>query len=88
MTLSSLLPRAAEGLRSELDRLRRETTTVCQRLARQAERNLVAARQGLALIRDVLGESLGSQAPVSAYDRHGLAAYAGTPRGCVLNLRS
>lgn len=88
VTLTRLLPRAADGLRGELDRLRRETTTVCQRLARQAERNLVVARQGITLIRDVLGESLGTLAPVSAYDRHGIAGSATSPRGCVLNLRS
>lgn len=87
VTVSRILHRAPDGLRAELDRLRRETATICQRLGRQAERNMVIARQGLSLIRDILGESLGSQAPVAAYDRHGMAGAPSAPRGSVLNLR-
>lgn len=87
VTLSRILPRAPDGLRAELERLRREVAAVCQRLGRQAERNLVVARQGLALIRDVISSSLGEHAPAIAYDRRGMIGNPIPPRGAVLNIR-
>lgn len=85
-TLSRILPRAPEGLRAELDRLRHEVAQVCNRLGRQAERNLVVARQGLSLIREVLGDAMGAK-PVVAYDRRGLIGTPAAMRGSVVNIR-
>jgi cell division septum initiation protein DivIVA len=86
VTLSRLLGRAPEAIRLELERLRTEITTVCQRLGRQAERNLIIARQGIALIRDVLGDAFGTR-PVTAYDRRGLIGTGPPRRGAVLNIK-
>lgn len=87
VTLSRILPQVPETVRAELDRLRREVAAVCQRLGRQAERNLVVARQGLSLIRDVISSSLGEPTPAIAYDRRGLVGAPTPPRGSVLNIR-
>lgn len=86
VTMSEVLQRTPEALRGELDRLRREVAQVCQRLGRQAERNLVVARQGLSLIRDVLGDAMGAK-PVVAYDRRGMVGTPAPDRGAVLNFR-
>lgn len=86
VTMSRVLPKAPEAVRGELDRLRREIADVCQRLGRQAERNLVVARQGLTLIRDVLGDAMGAK-PASAYDRRGMLGAPVAARGTVLNIR-
>jgi len=86
-TLSRILPRAPESARAELERLRQEIAQVCQRLGRQAERNLVVARQGLSLIREVLGDAVGAK-PSVAYDRRGLVGAPVSNRGAVVNIRS
>lgn len=85
-TLSRILPRAPEGLRAELDRLRQEIAQICNRLGRQAERNLAVARQGLSLIREVLNDAVGAT-PSVAYDRRGLVGAPGPTRGSVVNIR-
>lgn len=86
VTLGALLPHAAAPLRQELERLRDELQSVCQRLTQQSERNLAVARQGLALIREVLGGAAGQQ-PAAAYDRRGFAQAPPPPRGALLDLR-
>jgi hypothetical protein len=86
VTVSRILSKAPDALRLELDRLRREVAQVCQRLGRQAERNLVVARQGLSLIREVLGDAMGTRT-VSAYDRRGMIGAPIAQRGSVLNIR-
>ena len=86
VTLSKVLGQAPEAIRSELERLRQEMVQVCQRLGRQAERNLVVTRQGLAMIRDVLGQAMGAK-PICAYDRRGMIGAPSAPRGAVINMR-
>lgn len=86
VTLSKVVARVPEAVRSEIERLRQEVVQVCQRLGRQAERNLAVSRQGLALIRDILGDALGGRSP-AAYDRRGLAAAPAVRRGAVLDIR-
>lgn len=85
-SLSRILPRAPDGLRADLERLRQELVQICNRLGRQAERNLVVARQGLSLIREVLGDAMGAK-PVVAYDRRGLIGTPMAMRGAVVNIR-
>ncbi len=86
VTLSKVLALAPAAVRIELERLRQEVVQVCQRLGRQSERNLVVTRQGLAMIRDVLGEAMGAK-PMVAYDRRGLVGAPMAPRGAVVNIR-
>lgn len=86
ITLSKVLISAPEAIRTELERLRSDVVLVCQRLGRQAERNLAVTRQGLALIRDVLNDAMGAT-PVVAYDRRGLVGTPTAPRGAMLNIR-
>jgi len=86
VTLSKVLALAPAAIRSELERLRQEVVQVCQRLGRQSERNLVVTRQGLAMIRDVLGEAMGAK-PMVAYERRGLIGAPSAPRGAVVNFR-
>ncbi len=86
VTLSKVLAKAPEAVRGELDRLRREVVQVCQRLGRQSERNLAVTRQGLSLIRDVLGDAMGAK-PAVAYDRRGLVGAPAPIRGAVVNFR-
>jgi len=86
ITVSRILSKAPDALRLELDRLRREVAQVCQRLGRQAERNLVVARQGLSLIREVLGDAMGTRT-ANAYDRRGMIGAPIAQRGAVLNIR-
>lgn len=85
-TLSRILPKAPEGIRADLERLRHELAQVCNRLGRQAERNLVVARQGLSLIREVLGDAVGAK-PVAAYDRRGFVGAPTAMRGSMVNIR-
>lgn len=85
-SLSRILPKAPESIRRDLERLRQEITQVCTRLGRQAERNLVVARQGLSLIREVLGDAVGAK-PVVAYDRRGLMSAPVSTRGSMVNIR-
>ena len=86
VTLSKVLTRAPEAVRAELERLRQEVVKVCQRLGRQAERTLVVTRQGLSLIRDVLGDVMGAK-PIVAYDRRGLIGAPAPVRGAMINIR-
>jgi hypothetical protein len=85
-SLSRILPRAPEGLRADIERVRQELVQICNRLGRQAERNLVVARQGLSLIREVLGDAIGAK-PAMAYDRRGLVGPQLSIRGTVVNIR-
>ena len=86
VTLTLVLQQAPEAIRRELERLRKEVVQVCQRLGRQSERNLAVARQGLSLIRDVLGDAVGAR-PVQAYDRRGMIGTPSAMRGSVVNFR-
>ncbi len=86
VTLSKVLARAPDTIRSELERLRKDVVQVCQRLGRQSERNLVVTRQGLSLIRDVLSDAMGAK-PTSAYDRRGLIGMPSPVRGAMVNFR-
>ncbi len=86
VTLSKVLQRAPEAVRGELERLRQEVVKICQRLGRQSERNLVIARQGLSMIREVLGDAMGSR-PSVAYDRRGMIGAPMPVRGSVVNFR-
>jgi hypothetical protein len=85
--LSKVLPYAPEHLRAELESRRQELVRICERLRRITDRNLAVVRQGLTLVRDILGEAFGTPAAVPVYDRRGISSSGLTGGGRMLNIR-
>jgi hypothetical protein len=85
--LSAVLPHAPDPLRSELESRRQELTRICERLRRITDRNLAVVRQGLTLVRDILGDAFGAPATAPIYDRRGMAGNSLGGGGRMVNVR-
>ena len=85
LRLSQLLAKLPEPVRGELARRQADLAALLERLRLINERNQLLIRQGLAFTREILTAIVGPEA-TPAYDRRGLAGYAPTSRGNLINL--
>jgi flagellar biosynthesis/type III secretory pathway chaperone len=72
LTLSTIIARLADPLKSDLVRRQTDLQRILQRLRQVNERNLLLIRQSLAFAREVLHAVLGERSPAPGiYDRRG-----------------
>ena len=86
LTISGLAARAGEALRAELMRLAHDLKQTLLRLREANDRNQLLIRQGLGVVRDLIGGITGNPA-LHAYDRRGLMPGAIGGSGSLLDLR-
>ncbi len=86
LNLGTLADRASQALAAELRRRAHELRGVLERLKAANDRNQVLIRQGLAVVRDLVGALTGAPA-AGAYDRRGLNPWAPAPGGSLLDCR-